>query len=133
MDSIEFDRLTRAMSALQDRRRALRLAAGVALAGVVGSASIGRSGVTLVLDAEAKKKKKKKKKKQNPQAVCQLDAATCTTDVQNECTAKFPNQTAECVASFTNCCSLVGQCLYDDARACVCASPFQDKSLCPAA
>ena len=63
MSSEAFDGLTRAMSALQDRRRALRLATGVALAGIVGSATVGRSGVTLVLDAEAKKKKKKKKRR----------------------------------------------------------------------
>lgn len=123
MESIEFDRLTRAMSAVQDRRRALRLAAGVALAGVVGSATIGRSGVVLVLDAEAKKKKKKKTKKK-----CTTGAAAanqCVSDVNTRCNTKFAADVTNCVASYNGCCDIAISCDFTGAQACLDRSPYQ--------
>ncbi len=127
MESIEFDRLTRAMSALQDRRRALRLAAGVALAGVVGSASMGRSGVTLVLDAEAKKKKKKKKKKKQPTcgSLGPARVSECAAAVNSWCNTNYAADVNNCIASYNGCCDIAVTCDFVGTQACLDRSPYQ--------
>ena len=127
MTTEAFDRLARAMSATQDRRRALRLATGVALAGVVGSATVNRTGVTLVLDAEAKKKKKKKKKKKQP--ACGTLGPTrvneCVASVNSWCNTKYAADLSNCVASYNGCCDIAVTCDFAGAQACVDRSPYQ--------
>jgi hypothetical protein len=111
------------MSALQDRRRALRLATGVALAGIVGSATVGRSGVTLVLDAEAKKKKKKK------QPACGSLGPTrvneCVAAVNSWCNTNYAADLNNCLASYNGCCDIAVTCDFAGAQSCLDQSPYQ--------
>lgn len=129
MTTEAFDRLTRAMSAMQDRRRALRLAAGVALAGVVGRATVSRTGVTIGLEAEAKKKKNKKKDKKKQKPTCGSLGTTraneCVAAVNSWCNTNYAADLTNCLASYSGCCDVAVTCDFAGTQACLDRSPYQ--------